>query len=202
MNPIMNPRTNPRTKPSTKPSTNNPINKVAIVGGGVTGLTLALSLSTYTNATCVLYERRNLSPGRIAGGGIQVNGGAAVLNSLMSDKRWKALEGRMESMGRIVSDTYVPHEGGRNLLEIDVGEAFRLFKASDLIAGQDDYSSYTIMRAALVEELIESVRETECEIIERGIERVEEVEGGYRMRTERMTGRLQKNTTSSWAATV
>ena len=123
------------------------------------------------------------------GGGIQVNGGAAVLRTVMEDGEWKELRGRMNMMEEVVSSTFCGDGGGRQLLRIDIGEAFRGFKfARDLVGnegGGEGTDSYTVMRAALIEELYGSAERAErTEFVNEKVKGVREEGGKYTVATD------------------
>ena len=139
--------------------------------GGITGLTLAKSLSKHSSEPLdiTLYDSAQVSSGgaTVVGGGLQINGGASVLRTVLEDAEFRELRSNMQVMDGIVSNSNVVNQdkedigGLERLLSINVNETIRGFGASDLFrdgdGGGPTFDSYTVMRQTLMDSLAASV---------------------------------------------
>jgi len=137
------PRTTPRVSHRTgSPSMlAPPLRRVAVVGAGIGGLALARALYTLDTGVeeVVVFERRDEIKPNI-GGGIQINGGAAVLARLGLGEQMKA---SALPVRRILSRK----SGGFELLDIDV-ESLVLGEPT-LVDDSGTPQAFSIMRDAL-----------------------------------------------------
>ena len=136
-------RTSPPSMAVTSPR------RVAVVGAGIGGLALARALGELDTGVeeIVVFDRRaELKPG--TGGGIQINGGAAVLARLGLGEQMKraALPVR-----RILSRK----SGGFELLDIDVASLVSAEPA--LVAADGTPQAFSIMRDALQRMLVDAL---------------------------------------------
>ena len=123
--------------------------RVAVVGAGIGGLALARALQTLDTGVeeVAVFDRRSeLKPG--VGGGIQINGGAAVLARLGLGEQMKA---SALPVRRILSRK----SGGFELLDIDVESLVSAEPA--LVAPDGTPQAFSIMRDALQRILADSL---------------------------------------------
>ena len=128
--------------------------RVAVVGAGIGGLALARALQTLDTGVeeVAVFDRRSeLKPG--VGGGIQINGGAAVLARLGLGEQMKA---SALPVRRILSRK----SGGFELLDIDVESLVSAEPA--LVAPDGTPQAFSIMRDALQRILADSLPVGTC----------------------------------------
>ena len=137
--PTISMRASPRTASPTM--LEPPPKRVAVVGAGIGGLALARALQTLDTGVedVAVFERRDeLKPN--IGGGIQINGGAAVLARLGLGEQMKA---SALPVRRILSRK----SGGFELLDIDVQSLVR--GEPSLVDETGTPQAFSIMRDAL-----------------------------------------------------
>ena len=137
--PTISTRASPRTVSPTM--LEPPPKRVAVVGAGIGGLALARALQTLDTGVedVAVFERRDeLKPN--IGGGIQINGGAAVLARLGLGEQMKA---SALPVRRILSRK----SGGFELLDIDVQSLVR--GEPSLVDETGTPQAFSIMRDAL-----------------------------------------------------
>ena len=137
--PTISTRASPRTASPTM--LEPPPKRVAVVGAGIGGLALARALQTLDTGVedVAVFERRDeLKPN--IGGGIQINGGAAVLARLGLGEQMKA---SALPVRRILSRK----SGGFELLDIDVQSLVR--GEPSLVDETGTPQAFSIMRDAL-----------------------------------------------------
>ena len=137
--PTISTRASPRTASPTM--LEPPPKRVAVVGAGIGGLALARALQTLDTGVedVAVFERRDeLKPN--IGGGIQINGGAAVLARLGLGEQMKA---SALPVRRILSRK----SGGFELLDIDVESLVR--GEPSLVDETGTPQAFSIMRDAL-----------------------------------------------------
>ena len=142
------------SKPAAAP---NAPKRVAIVGAGPGGLALALALSklpaSHRPLKIDMYDRRDDPFKAGLGGGVQLNGGAQVLDRLGLGA---ALRATGQECKRVLSRTV----DGETLLDIDIAEVVKRFGvvSQDLIRKDGaGLHSFTIMRDELQRVLIEAL---------------------------------------------
>ena len=128
-----------------------PVSRVAVVGGGPGGLTLAAALSRLGSGVSEVsvFEAKEVLGSRV-GGGLQLSGGAKVceLLGLLPELRCRG-----ESFQRVVGR----NKDRRPLLDLDVAQAVRDSRSSGLLAACDDEPLlFAIMRSSLQELLLEA----------------------------------------------
>ena len=128
-----------------------PPRRVAVVGAGIGGLALARALKTLDTGVeeiAVFDRREELRPN--IGGGIQINGGAAVLARL-------GLGDQMKASALPVKRILSRKSGGFELLDIDVAS---LVSAEPALVGADGTpQAFSIMRDALQRILVDGLPE-------------------------------------------
>ena len=137
--PTMSIRASPRT--ASPKMLAPPPKRVAVVGAGIGGLALARALQTLDTGVedVAVFDRRDeLKPN--IGGGIQINGGAAVLARLGLGEQMKA---SALPVRRILSRK----SGGFELLDIDVESLVR--DEPSLVDDTGTPQAFSIMRDAL-----------------------------------------------------
>ena len=145
--PTISMRASPRTASPTM--LEPPPKRVAVVGAGIGGLALARALQTLDTGVedVAVFERRDeLKPN--IGGGIQINGGAAVLARLGLGEQMKA---SALPVRRILSRK----SGGFELLDIDVQSLVR--GEPSLVDETGTPQAFSIMRDALQRMLAEAL---------------------------------------------
>ncbi|KOO33804.1 hypothetical protein Ctob_005866 [Chrysochromulina tobinii] len=147
--------------------------RVAVVGAGIGGLALARALGELDTGVeeIVVFDRRaELKPG--TGGGIQINGGAAVLARLGLGEQVKraALPVR-----RILSRK----SGGFELLDIDVASLVSAEPA--LVAADGTPQAFSIMRDALQRMLVDALPESASLQLGRRLESMSEDASGVEL---------------------
>ena len=145
--PTMSMRASPRTASPTM--LEPPPKRIAVVGAGIGGLALARALQTLDTGVedVAVFERRGeLKPN--IGGGIQINGGAAVLARLGLGEQMKA---SALPVRRILSRK----SGGFELLDIDVESLVR--GEPSLVDETGTPQAFSIMRDALQRMLADSL---------------------------------------------
>ena len=160
-------RTSPPSMAVTSPR------RVAVVGAGIGGLALARALGELDTGVeeIVVFDRRaELKPG--TGGGIQINGGAAVLARLGLGEQVKraALPVR-----RILSRK----SGGFELLDIDVASLVSAEPA--LVAADGTPQAFSIMRDALQRMLVDALPESASLQLGRRLESMSEDASGVEL---------------------
>ena len=122
------------------------IKRVAIVGGGTAGLGLAAALTRLPSGVddVTVFEARANFLQQSLGGGVQINGGAAVLEKL---GLLPELERVAQRMGAVRSR----NRYGAELLQLDIFSSVLTKAASELCAdgGSGAPMVYSIMRDAL-----------------------------------------------------
>lgn len=115
--------------------------RVAVVGAGIGGLALARALRTLETGVeeVVVFDRRDeLRPGM--GGGIQINGGAAILSRL-------GLGEQLKEAALPVRRIWSRKSNGFELLDLDVDALVR--SEPSLLDGSGTPQAFSIMRDAL-----------------------------------------------------
>ncbi|CAM9099080.1 unnamed protein product [Discosporangium mesarthrocarpum] len=130
------------------------VERVAVVGGGIGGLTLAIALQALQTGVkeVQVFERSTaIIPG--IGGGVQINSGAVVLGRLGLGDTIKAAGNRVK---RILSRTV----GGRVILDLDIdGIIASDPKLGDTIVDDGTPMLFTFMRDHLLQILADRVAE-------------------------------------------
>lgn len=129
----------------------SPPKRVAIVGAGIGGLSLARALRTLDSGVeeiAVFDRREELKPG--IGGGIQINGGAAVLARL-------GLGEEMKASALPVKRIFSRKSSGFELLDIDVAALVSAEPA--LVSADGTPQAFSIMRDALQRILVDALPE-------------------------------------------
>lgn len=134
------------------------IERICIVGGGTAGLGLAASLKQIDGTKVKeieVYEARNDFRQAQLGGGVQLSGGAAVMEKINC---LQPLRESAQVLKGVVSRDY----SGRKLLELDIEEAVRATAREQLCAngGSGDPMVYTVMREKLISILYDATQKT------------------------------------------
>jgi len=146
-----------------------PPRRVAVVGAGIGGLALARALRTLDTGVeeVAVFDRRDeLKPG--IGGGIQINGGAAVLARLGLGEQMKA---SALPVRRILSRK----SGGFELLDIDVESLVQAEPA--LVDATGTPQAFSIMRDALQRMLVDALPDGTVQLGKRLDSLVEDASG-------------------------
>jgi 2-polyprenyl-6-methoxyphenol hydroxylase-like FAD-dependent oxidoreductase len=126
------------------------VKKIAVIGSGTGGLALAATLNRIGSGVkeITLFEERSSALQANAGGGVQLSGGAAILEKLGC-----SLSGSGVSLTRISSRNHL----GDSIMNIDLAKAVRSHAPS--LLSQDDSQApmlYTVMREVLQQTLFDA----------------------------------------------
>lgn len=127
---------------------NGAIRKIGIIGSGIAGLGFAASLTRLQTGVeeIVIFESRNPSSVLTSnlGGGVQINGGAVVLDKLGCTPLLKAY-------GEPVKQILSRNTARETLAKIDISKLFREKAPSYMTYESGQPLMFTIMRDALME---------------------------------------------------
>lgn len=124
------------------------VKKVGIIGAGIAGLGFAASLKRMCPGVedIAIFESRNSSYALTGslGGGVQINGGAIVLEKLGCLPQ---IENFAQPIRKVISRSNTR----TTLVDIDVQSLFREKAPNYMVSNSGKAKSYTIMRDALIE---------------------------------------------------
>lgn len=148
-----------------------PIRRVACIGAGIAGLSTANALlrqNTGVEYVDVFERRSKLEP---SGGGVQLNGGAAVLHTL-------GLGAELKEAGQPVERILTRSVSGRVLLDIDVvaASSSKIY-SKYLLDEEGDPFYFLIMRDKLQDILLKALPKTGRVQLDKSVQYVEEVQG-------------------------
>ena len=154
---------------SLRDSDQRPVRRVAIIGAGIAGLSLAHALhSTATDdLEVIIFDSRSGPLDYTAGAGVQINGGASVLLRISPELHGKVVRaalplGNIRSRAKPWFQSDTTPNAFSTLLEINLESAIRSAggDAEKALIVDGEVQAFTIMRGALQKILLEALPST------------------------------------------
>ena len=154
---------------SSRDSDQRPIRRVAIIGAGIAGLSLAHALHSATDGDMevTVFDSRSGPLDYTAGAGVQINGGASVLRRISPELHGKVVRaalplGNIRSRAKPWFQSDTTPNAFSTLLEINLESAIRSAggDAEKALIVDGEVQAFTIMRGALQKILLEALPST------------------------------------------